>query len=258
MKEHEINRTRLVNLLGKNGSGKGKTTSLYIEQEARKGMTVRHVSTGEILRVAHSGDTSHQLAEKYADLMHILSKRNENEDRMTQGLLLNGEKLKALLEFPKFAVIEATLLPIDVVIFDGTTRTRAQWDGMRKFIKKYKEDVGAPIKLTHVYLDVEDEVVIERSKKRVEEYKREGKTPRKDDEPEKVLRRLEVFTRETVPLLKFLQKKGKLNVIDGSQPPETVVEVFTSVVEMGAVSDKMEFSPYFNGKKGKSKNPKHF
>lgn len=54
---------------------------------------------------------------------------------------------------------------------------------------------------------------------------------RDDDKPETVTRRLEVYTRQTAPLLKFYDQRGVLEVVDGEQPIERVRRAVLAVLE---------------------------
>ena len=45
---------------------------------------------------------------------------------------------------------------------------------------------------------------------------------RKDDAPETVLNRLEVYHRETQPLIEYYEKSGRLVTVDGTQPIDAV------------------------------------
>ncbi len=52
---------------------------------------------------------------------------------------------------------------------------------------------------------------------------------RDDDKPETVLNRLEVYHKQTQPLIQFYEEKGVLKTVDGTKPMK---EVFDSIVEI--------------------------
>ena len=52
---------------------------------------------------------------------------------------------------------------------------------------------------------------------------------RDDDKPETVLNRLEVYHKQTQPLIQFYEEKGVLRTVDGTKPMK---EVFDSIVEI--------------------------
>jgi adenylate kinase len=56
--------------------------------------------------------------------------------------------------------------------------------------------------------------------------KESGRSARADDTPETLRRRLEVYRRNTEPLLVFYQGQGKLRTVDGMAPiPQVAAEI---------------------------------
>lgn len=54
---------------------------------------------------------------------------------------------------------------------------------------------------------------------------------RSDDEPEAVRARMEYFKKSTLPMLKSLDDKGKLRVVDGDNDPDTVFKEVVQVID---------------------------
>jgi adenylate kinase len=54
---------------------------------------------------------------------------------------------------------------------------------------------------------------------------------REDDKPETARRRLEVYARQTAPLIDYYRERGKLLEIDGNKPVEGVAENLLAAVE---------------------------
>lgn len=60
---------------------------------------------------------------------------------------------------------------------------------------------------------------------------------RRDDCPETVANRLEVYTRQTAPLLKFYDERGVLEVVDGEQPIDRVQRAVLAILEEGEAEE---------------------
>jgi adenylate kinase len=152
---------------------------------------VPHLSTGELLRTRAVGDSA------------------------IRAYLDRGEFVPddAVLEVVDSALRSA--LDSGGYVLDGFPRTRTQAERL---------DVLAPPDVV-VYLDVPDEVARRRVMKRSE-------AGRADDGRERAIqRRLELFHRETEPLLDFYANRGILATVDGNQPPEAVAEAIARVLE---------------------------
>ena len=57
---------------------------------------------------------------------------------------------------------------------------------------------------------------------------------RKDDEPELVLNRLNVYREQTEPLLKYYNDQGVLKEIDGNKSPDLVFSEISELIEVEA------------------------
>lgn len=169
---------RLV-LLGPPGSGKG-TQAARLKVE----LGVPHISTGDMLRAAVAAGTPTGLKAKAV---------------MDAGKLVSDDILLAMLE--------ERLASDDVksgFILDGYPRNLAQADALEHLLAKIGQPLDAVVKL-----DVPSEAIIDRVKIRFE------KEHRKDDNPEVVRDRLQVYANETAPVAEFFDRRGKLQVIDG-------------------------------------------
>jgi adenylate kinase len=197
---------RLI-LLGAPGAGKG-TQAESLSRE----LGIPTISTGNILRAA-----------------------------IREGTAV-GLKAKALIDAGKLVdddtimgIVSERLAKDDCAngyILDGVPRTIPQAEAMEK--------MGIAIDAA-LSIEIADETIIERMSGRrtcrncsqtfhvvFNPPKEEGVcdfcggelTIRKDDTPETVNHRLEVYHRETEPLLKFYEDLGLLVKIDGTQDPE--------------------------------------
>jgi adenylate kinase len=169
---------RLV-LLGPPGSGKG-TQAARLKVE----LGVPHISTGDMLRAAVAAGTPTGLQAKAV---------------MDAGKLVSDDILLAMLE--------ERLSQDDVkngFILDGYPRNLAQADALDHLLAKIGQPLDAVVKL-----EVPNEAIIDRVKIRFEAEHR------KDDNPDVVRDRLQVYAQETAPVADFFERRGKLQVIDG-------------------------------------------
>jgi adenylate kinase len=71
--------------------------------------------------------------------------------------------------------------------------------------------------------------LIERSANRVKEMIAAGQSPRPDDTPETLRNRLDVYYRNTAPLIAYYRNQGKLKTVHGLTP---VAEVMKSIAAL--------------------------
>ena len=195
-------------LLGAPGAGKGTQASNLAEM-----LQVPHISTGDIFRANMRENTPLGVKAK---------------SYMDQGLLVPDE-LTVDLVMDRLAQEDCR----NGYILDGFPRTIAQADALAA-----KETLDAAVNI-----DVEDSAIIDRmGERRVcpacgESYhvkynppKKEGVCDkcgqalivRKDDVPETVQKRLEVYHEQTAPLISYYEKQGKLITVNGAQAPSQV------------------------------------
>ncbi len=197
----------VVVLLGAPGSGKG---TLAAEMANAPG--VAHLSTGDLLRNAvKAGTPVGQVAKKIMESGNLVP-----DDLIAQMV---GDYLSAHAE-------------ISTVLLDGFPRNVAQAELLADLLAKQGVDLRCAL-----LLDVPNDVVVRRlSGRRVcpgcgAGYnvdtlppKREGVCDacgetlilRKDDMPETIRHRLDVYAEQTYPLIAYYRERGLLNVVDGS------------------------------------------
>ncbi|MBV7434555.1 adenylate kinase [Cardiobacteriaceae bacterium TAE3-ERU3] len=86
-------------------------------------------------------------------------------------------------------------------LFDGFPRTIAQAEALDKLLEERGEQIDHVIEL-----QVADEEIVSRMLER----------GRSDDNEETIRNRLEVFSKQTKPLIEYYQKQGKLHSVDGT------------------------------------------
>ncbi len=198
-------------LLGPPGAGKGTQAELLDE---KLGFT--RLSTGDMLREAvRNGTELGKKAKEYMD----------------KGALVPNEVIIGMMK-EKIATIDGAYL------LDGFPRTIEQADALGEIV-----DIDLVIDI-----DVEDEVLVDRLTKRRScpkcnaVYHLTNKPPKvdgicdkcgeklyqRDDDTEKTVKnRLEVYRKNTFPLIDYYKKKGKLVTIKGNDG--TIEDVFKNV-----------------------------
>ena len=194
-------------LLGAPGAGKGTQAEILVEK-----LGIPAISTGNMLREAMANGTPvGKQAKHYMD----------------NGLLVPDEVILGI-------VAERVARPdcANGFILDGVPRTLAQAEALE----------AKNIRIDHVVsIEIDDSVIEGRMTGRrvcskcgasyhivANPPKSEGVCDscgselviRKDDAPETVRRRLDVYHAETEVLKEFYQKLGKLRIVEGNQPIE--------------------------------------
>lgn len=205
-------------MLGAPGAGKGTQAKMIAEK-----YSVPHVSTGDIFRANIKNGTELGMeAKKYMD----------------QGLLVPDElTVKILLD--RVAKEDCK----NGYVLDGFPRTIPQAEVLEQALNEISDQIDYAINV-----DVPDENIIRRMSGRracltcgatyhIEHIppKKEGICDvcgkelvlRDDDKPETVKNRLDVYHKQTQPLIDFYQAKGILKEVDGTVDMK---EVFAAIV----------------------------
>jgi adenylate kinase len=190
----EVSVVKVV-FLGPPGAGKG-TQAVKIAEK----YNVPHISTGDILRAAvKEGTELGKLAKEYMD----------------KGELVPDDVI--------IGIIRERLSQSDVrergFILDGFPRTLPQAEALDKMLA----ELNMPLDKV-VYLNVDDEEIVKRLLAR----------GRADDTEEVIRNRLEVYRKQTAPLINYYSKKGIL------------VEIY-GVGEVNEITKKIEESLGLNG-----------
>lgn len=102
-------------------------------------------------------------------------------------------------------------------VFDGFPRTIPQAEALDKMLERRGRKIDVVIELK-----VDEGILIARVAQRVKETVAAGGQPRSDDNPETLQKRLEVYGRNTAPLLDYYRGQGKVRTVDGMAPIEQV------------------------------------
>lgn len=189
---------RLI-LLGAPGAGKGTQAKRIVAA-----LGVPQISTGDILRQAVKDGTE-------------LGKKAEGY--MKSGGLVPDEVMIPLVE-ERLAAPDAA----GGYVLDGYPRTLAQAEALDAHLAAKR------LPIAHVFgLAVTADAVLERLKQRVTE---DGKAiQRADDNPETIRTRLEVYDRNTKPLIDYYRTKGLYREIDGRKEISEVWQDIQAVLE---------------------------
>ncbi len=179
--------------LGPPGSGKG-TQAVKVADA----LHITHLSTGDMLRDAvKSGSELGKQAESY----------------MKKGELVPDSLIIGIIE----GKISSGALDGGFIL-DGFPRTIPQARSLNDMFAKNDISLDKAI-----LLDVSDETIIQRIRGRAEQ---EG---RADDTEDVVRNRLEVYRKQTAPIVDFYQKESVLTEVDGEKTPE---QVFANIMEV--------------------------
>jgi adenylate kinase len=207
---------RLV-LLGKQGAGKGTQAARLAERYG-----IEHVSTGDLFRAAAAAGTpAGREAEEYMNrgdlvpddlVFRIVIERFAEGGPIEHGFVFDGfprtlrqaEKLEAALESHPLDVVINLDVPTDIVLDRIAGR-------------RVCENCGTTY---HVHAPPKDDWTCDVCGGKV--------VQRDDDTEEAVMRRLELYNEETVPIIDYYRRLGKLVVVDGTGDGD---EVFARLVE---------------------------
>lgn len=208
-------------LFGPPGAGKG-TQAARLQDDFR----LPYVATGDMLRAAVRDGTE----------LGVAAKRY-----MDAGELVPDELIVDLI-IARISEDDAR----DGFILDGFPRTRPQADALAAAFERLVRRITAVL-----LIDVPDDEVVRRiSGRRVsvktgrpyhietDPPKHEGRCDvdgsrliqRDDDRPEVVKKRLEVYHRETEPLISYYDERGLLRRVDGTRSPTEVHDHIRAVL----------------------------
>lgn len=217
-------------LFGPPGAGKG-TQAARLQEDFR----LPYVATGDILRAAvKDGTVLGMKAKGFMDAGELVP------DELVIDLIVD-----------RIGADDAR----DGFILDGFPRTRAQADALGEAFDKLGRRITAVL-----LIDVPDEDLVRRiSGRRVsvktgrpyhvesDPPKHEGRcdvdgsrlVQRDDDKPEVVKKRLEVYHRETEPLVSYYDERGLLRRVDGTRSPTEVHDHIRAVLATLRLEDTL-------------------
>ncbi len=184
-------------LLGAPGAGKGTQAKILTEK-----FGIPQLSTGDMLRAAVAAQTE-------------VGKRAKAI--MDSGALVPDEVVNQIV-FDRVEEADCA----KGFILDGYPRTVGQAEALQKMLQSKGQKLDAVIELV-----VDQNALVDRMKRRVEETVAAGGKVRSDDNPEAFAKRLVEYKAKTAPLSQFYSSTGELKQIDGMA---TVSEVTNAIL----------------------------
>ena len=189
-------------ILGPQGAGKG-TQAKRVAADYR----IPHISTGDMFREAIAAGT--ELGKKVAPIL-------------ASGELVPDETTVALIQ-ERLGSPDA----LDGFILDGFPRNEPQAVALDEMLARIGRRLDAIL-----FLDLPDDVATERMLKRAAEENRP------DDTPEVIAKRLEVYHRDTEPLVEYYRARGKLVALPAAlSVDEVFAEVYAEIQDALATVD---------------------
>ena len=177
--------------LGPPGAGKGTQAKILASE-----YQIPHISTGDILREAVKTQTPlGQKAQSYMDQGELVP------DHLIIDLI------KERLSQPDAA---------EGWILDGFPRNVSQASFLEKLLTELNLSADSVLNL-----EVPDEVLVARLLAR----------KRQDDNEETIRRRLEIYHKDTVPVISFYSDRDLLQVVPGNAPMEEVTNSLKAIIE---------------------------
>jgi adenylate kinase len=186
-------------LFGPPGAGKGTQSKLLTQTRG-----LPQLSTGDMLRAAIEAATPLGLAVKAI---------------MAKGELVPDETV--------IGIIAARYDQPDCrngAVFDGFPRTVPQAEALDAMLKERGHRIDLVLELK-----VDDAVLLARVESRI----KAGGVLRSDDTPETLKHRLQVYYKNTAPLIGYYKAQGKLQSLDGMAPIDEVTR------QIGAALDQV-------------------
>ncbi len=210
-------------VLGPPGAGKGTQAKLLQEK-----FGLKQLSTGDMLRAAIVAGSETGLKAKA-----IMDRGDLVSDEVIIGIVAERMNKPDILHG---------------VIFDGFPRTTAQAEALDSMLASRKLKLNAVIELK-----VNDDALVSRISGRYtcakcgqgyhDQFAKPAKagtcdscggtdfTRRPDDNEKTVRDRLQVYNKQTAPLVAYYREKGNLHVIDGMDDIAAVTKAMTSLLE---------------------------
>ncbi|NLM91523.1 MAG: adenylate kinase [Bacteroidales bacterium] len=182
-------------IFGPPGSGKGTQSAKIVEKYG-----LVHLSTGDLLREEMARNSPLGIeVRKFID----------------KGLLVPDEIIMRELYEKASEYLDA-----QGMIFDGFPRTIIQAEMLDRML--VKREIPVSIVLS---VEVEEEELFNRMMGRAQD------SGRSDDQAHIIRHRIEVYKNQTLPLMDYYKKQGKIAVINGMSPVEIVFERITRAID---------------------------
>ncbi|MDD5290865.1 MAG: adenylate kinase [Patescibacteria group bacterium] len=216
-KNNKISNGVNIIIMGPQGSGKGTQADIFSQR-----LGIPHISTGEIFRENIKNQT--ELGKKIDSIVksgalvpdeitnEITKQRLEQKD-CTNGFILDGFP-RNLTQAEFLDKIKGIDLVLEVWISDEEAIKRISQRRTCLKCQKVYHLIYNPPKNDEICGACGEKLVI-----------------REDDKPETIKKRLDLYNKETKPLIDYYQKKGVYKKIDGMPPIPEVSRQITEVLK---------------------------
>jgi adenylate kinase len=184
-------------LFGPPGAGKGTQSKIITEKRA-----LPQLSTGDMLRAAIGAGTALGLSVKAT---------------IDKGELVSDETVIRIIA-ERYDQPDCK----NGAVFDGFPRTIPQAEALDAMLAERGRKIDLVLELK-----VDDAVLLSRVEARI----KTGGVLRSDDTPETLARRLEVYYRNTAPLIDYYRRQGKLKTVDGMAEIQAVTGQIAAVLD---------------------------
>lgn len=188
-------------LFGPPGAGKGTQADFIVKHYGLK-----HLSTGDMLRAEIESKTS------------------------------LGSKVKTLLDagelVPDNTMIDLIAKRIEEpdcqngFILDGFPRTINQAGALDRVLEEKDKELDAVIQI-----QIDESELLKRLKTRIQEQIEKGEPIRSDDNEHTLKNRVQVYRKQTAPVLPYYEEKSVLKTVDGMQEIDKVSEDIKEILD---------------------------
>ena len=185
-------------LLGPPGCGKGTQSKLLVERN-----NFLQLSTGDLLR-----EETYNKESRYGEEINRIMK---NGDLVPDKIVID------------LIIEKITKFSDHNLIFDGFPRNINQASVLDQSLENISVNLDYAI-----LIDVDFGILEERIKNRVKENKNQQQ--RQDDNVVTLLKRIEVYKKDTFPIIEYYKKKGILKTIDGMKSIHEVSDEILNII----------------------------
>ena len=185
-------------LLGPPGSGKGTQSKFLVEK-----FGFIQISTGDLLR--------DQVQQKDSSMGKEISEIMKNGELVPDEIVI------------KLIVEKITIYKEKNIIFDGFPRNINQAKVLDESLAKISVLLDKA-----VFIDVDHEILKERIISRINESDDENK--RSDDNVQTLVKRIDVYKKNTLPIVEYYREKGILTEINGMLKIEEVSQQILKII----------------------------
>ena len=187
-----------VVLLGPPGSGKGTQSKFLVEK-----FGFIQISTGDLLR--------DQVQQKDSSMGKEISEIMKNGELVPDEIVI------------KLIIEKISIFKEENIIFDGFPRNINQAKVLDESLEKISVSLDKA-----VFINVDYEILKERIISRINESGYENK--RSDDNVQTLVKRIDVYKKNTLPIVKYYEEKGILTEINGMLKIEEVSQQILKII----------------------------